>query len=271
MRATPAMALGSYDATPLDMASAYTVFANGGQKIAPILINSVRDTKGEVVANYSPERKSILDPRTVAVMTDMLQAVINSGLGSGVRARGFTPPAAGKTGRSHDGWFAGYTSNLLCIVWVGYDDYSDLHLAGAQTAVPIWTAFMKRAVTLPQYSNTSGFGTPAGVVSVQLDKNTNRLATPSCPETYTTSFVEGTEPKETCDQPATQPGFFSKIFGTNESTVLPPGTEKADHLAQKPDERDEKKKGVLGKIVGFLKGDKAQAPAPVKPNGQPPQ
>ena len=271
VRATPAMALGSYDATPLDMASAYTVFANGGQKIAPILINSVRDTKGEVVANYSPERKSILDPRTVAVMTDMLQAVINSGLGSGVRARGFTPPAAGKTGSSHDGWFAGYTSNLLCIVWVGYDDYSDLHLAGAQTAVPIWTAFMKRAVTLPQYSNTSGFGTPAGVVSVQLDKNTNRLATPSCPETYTTSFVEGTEPKETCDQPATQPGFFSKIFGTNESTVLPPGTEKADHLAQKPDEKDEKKKGVLGKIVGFLKGDKAQAPAPVKPNGQPPQ
>ena len=62
-----------------------------------------------------------------------------------VRLRGFTPPAAGKTGSSHDGWFAGYTSNLLCIVWVGYDDYSDLRLSGAQTAAPIWAEFMKKA------------------------------------------------------------------------------------------------------------------------------
>jgi len=271
VRATPAMALGSYDASPLDMTSAYTVFANGGQKIDPILINSVRNAKGEVVENYTPERKAILDPRTAAVMTDMLQAVINSGLGSGVRARGFTAPAAGKTGSSHDGWFAGYTSNLLCIVWVGYDDYSDLHLTGAQTAVPIWTEFMKRAATLPQYSNTTGFGMPTGVVSVQLDKNTNRLATPSCPETYTASFVEGTEPKDTCDQPLSSPGFFSKIFGTNENTALPPGTEKADHLGQKADEKDDKKKGFLGKVVGLFKNEKPQAPAPVKPNGQPPQ
>ncbi len=271
VRATPAMALGSYDATPLDMTSAYTVFANGGQKISSVLINSVRNAKGEVFENYTPERKSILDPRTVAVMTDMMQGVLNYGTAAGVRARGFSSPAAGKTGSSHDGWFAGYTSNLLCIVWVGYDDYSDIHLSGAQTAAPIWAEFMKHAVALPQYSNATGFGLPAGVVSVQLDKNTNRLATPSCPETYTASFVEGTEPKETCDQPASQPGFFSRIFGTSQNTALPPGTEKADHLAQKPDEKDEKKKGVLGKVVGFFKGDKAQAPAPVKPNGQPPQ
>ena len=272
VRATPAMALGSYDATPLDMTAAYTVFANGGQRISPILINSVRNNKGEVVENYTPERKSILDPRTVAVMTDMLQAVINSGLGSGVRARGFAAPAAGKTGSSHDGWFAGYTSNLLCIVWVGYDDYSDLHLAGAQTAVPIWTEFMKRATALPQYSNTTGFGTPTGVVSVQLDKNTNRLATPSCPETYSSSFVEGTEPKDTCDQAAPSPGFFSKIFGSNQNTALPPSPEKADHSGQKPAEgKDDKKKGILGKVVGLFKDNKTQAPAPVKPNGQPPQ
>ena len=271
VRATPAMALGSYDATPLDMTSAYTVFANGGQKISSVLINSVRNAKGEVFENYTPERKSILDPRTVAVMTDMMQGVLNYGTAAGVRARGFSSPAAGKTGSSHDGWFAGYTSNLLCIVWVGYDDYSDSHLSGAQTAAPIWAEFMKHAVALPQYSNATGFGLPAGVVSVQLDKNTNRLATPSCPETYTASFVEGTEPKETCDQPASQPGFFSRIFGTSQNTALPPGTEKADHLAQKPDEKDEKKKGVLGKVVGFFKGDKAQAPAPVRPNGQPPQ
>ncbi len=71
----------------------------------------------------------MLDPRVAYVMTDMMEGVINNGLGfSAVRAHGFEPPAAGKTGSSHDGWFAGYTSNLLCIVWVGFDDYSDLRL-----------------------------------------------------------------------------------------------------------------------------------------------
>ena len=74
----------------------------------------------------------MLDPRIAYVMTNMMEGVINNGLGyTAVRLRGFTPPAAGKTGSSHDGWFAGYTSNLLCVVWVGYDDYSDLRLSGA--------------------------------------------------------------------------------------------------------------------------------------------
>ena len=86
-----------------------------------------------------------MDPRMAYVMTDMMEGVVNFGLGySAVRGRGFQAPAAGKTGSSHDGWFAGYTSNILCIVWVGYDDYSDLHLSGAQTAAPIWTEFMKK-------------------------------------------------------------------------------------------------------------------------------
>src|SRR5258706_12234223 len=107
----PAMAVGSYGATPLDMAAAYTVFANGGQRIAPILINSVRNTKGEVLENYAPDKKSVLDPRVAAVMTDMMQAVRNSGTAAGVRTMGFTAPAAGKTASSQDGCDAGYTSN----------------------------------------------------------------------------------------------------------------------------------------------------------------
>ena len=125
-----------------------------------------------------------------------------------VRQRGFTAPAAGKTGSSHDGWFAGYTSNLLCIVWVGYDDYSDIRLSGAQTAAPIWAEFMKKAVTLPQYSDAKPFSQPSGVVDVQLDKTTNLLATPACPETYTAAFIAGTEPSETCDQSTGMRGFL---------------------------------------------------------------
>src|SRR5204863_6994322 len=128
----------------------------------------------------------------------------------------------GKTGSSHDGWFAGYTSNLLCIVWVGYDDYSDLRLSGAQTAAPIWAEFMKKAVTLPQYADVKSFSQPTGVVDVQLDKVTNLLATPTCPETYTAAFISGTEPSQTCDQGGGIRGFFSNVFGLGVKPLPPP-------------------------------------------------
>src|SRR5258708_38603728 len=150
VKATPAMALGSYDASPLDMTGAYTAFANNGIRLSPILLRSVRNGKGDVIANYTTDQRQVLDPRIAFVMTNMMEGVINNGLGyTAVRLRGFTPPAAGKTCSAHDGWFAGYTSNLLCIVWVGYDDYSGLRLSGAQTAAPIWTEVMKKASALP--------------------------------------------------------------------------------------------------------------------------
>ena len=274
VKATPAIALGSYDATPLDMAGAYTSFANAGVRISPILVRSVRTARGDVVSNFSTDQRQVLDPRVAYVMTDMLAGVINNGLAfSPVRGRGFTPPAAGKTGSSHDGWFAGYTSNLICVAWVGYDDYSDLHLSGAQTAAPIWTEFMKRAASLPRYSGgMTGFSQPSGVVDVQLDKATNRLATPSCPDDYTSAFISGTEPRDTCDQSASG-GIFSRIFGGGQPAVLPPpGSDAADAAG--------KKKGFFGKIAGIFKDDskndkkdpKSPAP-PAKPadGGTPPQ
>ena len=150
-----------------------------------MLIHSVRAANGDVVEDFHNDKRPVLDPRVAYVVTNMMQNVIDHGTGFTVRARGFTAPAAGKTGTSHDAWFAGYTSNLLCIVWVGYDDYSDLKLAGGSTAGPIWAEFMKRAVRLPQYSNTTEFAAPAGVVTVSLDKTTNLLATASCPEATT--------------------------------------------------------------------------------------
>jgi penicillin-binding protein 1B len=267
VKATPAMALGAYDATPLEMAGAYTGFANEGTRIAPIMITSVRNAKGDIVQDYTPDKRQIMDPRIAYVMTDMMQGVINFGLGfSAVRGRGFQYPAAGKTGSSHDGWFAGYTSNLLCIVWVGYDDYSDLHLSGAQTAAPIWTEFMKKAAVLPQYSDMKPFTQPSGVVDVQLDKGTNRLATPSCPETYTAAFVAGTEPRETCDQSTAVGGFFSHLMGLGGDKALPPppqGAEAQTNGQPGPD-AEKKKKGFFGKIVGIFKDDKSSS-QPSKP------
>ena len=273
VKATPAMALGSYDASPLDMSGAYTSFANNGVRISPIWVRSVRNAKGDVIANYNTDQRPVMDPRISYVMTNMMEGVINNGLGyTAVRLRGFTPPAAGKTGSSHDGWFAGYTSNLLCIVWVGYDDYSDLRLSGAMTAAPIWTEFMKRAAALPQYSDMKEFSQPQGVVDVELDKATNRLATPACPDDYTSAFVSGTEPRETCDQQGGLKGLFSRIFNGGDKVLPPPDSNSnpADIREDGTNEESKKKKGFFGKLAGIFKDDKKAEPES-KPadNGQP--
>ena len=268
VKGTPAMALGAYDATPLEIAGAYTAFANKGIRSTPIAITSVRNAQGEVVEDFTNEKKSIMDPRVAYVMTNMMEAVINNGTAAGVRARGFTAPAAGKTGTSHDAWFAGYTSNLLCVVWVGYDDYSDLKQEGAHTAAPIWTEFMKRAIQLPSYRDVKPFTPPDGVVVLTLDKVTNRIATPTCPDDYTAAFIAGTEPKETCDQqPGDQRNLFQKLFGMGPKPLPPPavsnpgqqpGTANAQPgtPAQQPQDPNQKKKGFFGKIFGAFKDDK---------------
>jgi penicillin-binding protein 1B len=260
VKATPAMALGSYDASPLDMSGAYTSFANNGVRLSPILLRSVRNGKGDVIANYTTDQRQVLDPRIAYVMTNMMEGVINNGLGyTAVRLRGFTLPAAGKTGSSHDGWFAGYTSNLLCIVWVGYDDYSDLRLTGAMTAGPIWAEFMKKAAALPQYADMRAFQQPSGVVDVQLDKVTNRLATPTCPDDYVSAFVAGTEPRDTCDAQDGMKGFFSRMFG-GDKAVQPQPAQAANAQDPNNPQDPKKKKGLFGKIAGIFKDDKTAAP-----------
>jgi penicillin-binding protein 1B len=280
VRATPAMALGAYDASPVDMTAAYTAFANGGVRLSPTLVNSVRNAQGDVVMNFGTEKKQVLDSRVAYIMTNMLEGVMNFGTAYPVRTRGFNAPAAGKTGSSHDGWFAGYTSNLLCIVWVGYDDYSDIRLSGAQTAAPIWAEFMKKAIALPQYSDVRAFSQPQGVVDVRLDKITNRLATPSCPDTYTIAFVAGTEPHDTCDQSGGVQGFFSRIFGGNSERALPPsadgGNPQTAGGVQPDGDPAKKKKSFFGKIADAFKGDGSHdknTPPPSKPedNGTKPQ
>ncbi len=109
------------------------------------------------------------------LVTSMMEDVINRGTGATVRARGFNAPAAGKTGTSRDGWFAGYTSNLLAIVWVGFDDNRDLGLSGGNAPAPIWADFMKRAITLPAYRDVKPFEMPDGVTKVTIDPETLAL------------------------------------------------------------------------------------------------
>jgi penicillin-binding protein 1B len=271
VKPTPAMALGSYDATPLEMASAYTVFTNAGQRITPIMVKSVRDPNGDVVDNYQPEKTQVLDPRVAYVITAMLEGVMNTGTAANVRTRGFTPPAAGKTGSSHDAWFAGYTSNLLCVVWVGYDDYSDIKLSGAALALPVWTEFMKRAVNLPQYSDVKPFSAPQGVIELTLDKATNQIATPACPDDYFTAFIDGTQPTRTCEQTAAAEhgNFIQRLFGMEPKPASPPSNaqggpvrvpsqppvvQPATSQASQPDQKE--KKGFWGRIFGGSSNDK---------------
>jgi penicillin-binding protein 1B len=199
-----------------------------------------------------------------------------------VRARKFNAPAAGKTGTSHDGWFAGYTSNLLCIVWVGYDDYSDIHLSGATIALPIWTEFMKRAVDLPNYSDTKSFTPPQGVVELTLDRATNQIATPSCPDDYTTAFIDGTQPTQTCEQTA-HGNVFQRIFGiepkptptpaasnTGSGGPAPVAGQSATPQNPVPDqEQEKKKKGFWGKIFGGSKDDNKDDNRQIKPAATP--
>jgi penicillin-binding protein 1B len=212
-RGTPSVAIGSYDATPLDMAGAYTVFANNGVHLDPWMLASVRTASGDIITDFTPTSKQVLDPRSAYLTTNLMEGVMNFGYGYEVRRRGFMDPAAGKTGTSHDAWFAGFTSNLICIVWVGNDDYTDVKLAGALAAAPIWAEFMKRAVQLPQYSDTHSFSPPDGVEIANLDRATNLLSDDTCPDSYNAAFLTGNAPTDTCSHPPDHRNLVQKIFG----------------------------------------------------------
>lgn len=195
---TPAVALGAYETTPLRVAAAYTVYANQGVQVEPWLVSTVQAGDGTLLYTAQPHSRRVLDPRVAYLMVDMLEEVIRSGSGAGVRARGFHAPAAGKTGTSRDGWFAGFTSNLLCVVWVGYDDNRDLNLEGARSALPIWTEFMKRAASLPGYRDPQPFAMPSGVERAIVDPTTGLLANAYCPSKEAALFISGTQPFGYC-------------------------------------------------------------------------
>ncbi|MDX2153948.1 MAG: PBP1A family penicillin-binding protein [Bryobacteraceae bacterium] len=195
---TPAVALGAYDNSPVDMAGAYTVFANRGLYSKPSWIRGIRDEGGADIFQAKPARRQVLDPRVSYLMVNLLEEVMRSGTAAGARSRGFYLPAAGKTGTSRDAWFAGFTSKLICVVYVGFDDSRDIRLEGSKAALPIWTEFMKRAHQYRAYKLVRPFEAPEGVVSMDIDPVTGQLATVSCPASRAEVFIAGTQPVESC-------------------------------------------------------------------------
>ena len=269
---TPAVALGAYEMTPIDIAAGYTAFATNGVRAEPLFLRSVLAADGTVEETAQPRTHPVLDPRVAYLTTSLMEDVINKGTGVTVRSMGFTPIAAGKTGTSRDGWFAGFTSNLLCVVWVGFDDNRDLGLSGSESAAPIWGEFMKRAVALPQYKMTEDFDPPPGVLQETIDPQSGQLATSSCPQTVQEYFVSGSEPTQMCELHggghfASAPAnWLAHLFGKDNNNPSPPPPNSAANPPnganpQEPPAEDEsqKKKGLLGKIFGIFGSSKKPA------------
>jgi penicillin-binding protein 1B len=189
----PSMALGVGEATPLQIAAAYTMFANKGRRVTPVAINRVTLGTGTTIYRAEPASREIITPQVAYVMTSLMQDVIDHGTGARVRQMGFKAPAAGKTGSSRDGWFAGYTPNLLCVVWVGFDNNADLGLTGGVTAAPIWGEFMINA--LAAHPELGGdFEDPGDILTVDIDPTTGEIAQPNSANVRHELFIKGTEP-----------------------------------------------------------------------------
>jgi penicillin-binding protein 1B len=159
----------------------------------------VTNSEGTQLVEGKPQSRLALRPEVSWLMTSILQDVLNKGTGSRARAMGFASTAAGKTGTSRDGWFAGYTPNLVCVVWVGFDDNSELGLEGSKSALPIWTVFMKQALQLRPDLAGEGFPMPEGIVSVEIDPTTGLLAGETCSNRATEYYIEGTQPEGICE------------------------------------------------------------------------
>ena len=198
-KAYPSIALGVFEATPYEVATAYTLFANNGRLLPLRHIQTVTSGGKNVTKTPAGQPRQVARPDTTYLVTDMMRSVINEGTGNGVRTAGFTLDAAGKTGTTNDlrdAWFVGFTPELLTVVWVGFDDNQPVGLSGSQAALPIWTQFMTRA--LAGHRNET-FSTPAEISFADIDADTGRLATPGCPRTRHEPFVAGTEPTVLCE------------------------------------------------------------------------
>ncbi len=285
---TPAVALGAYEMTPVDVAAGYTAFAAAGTRAEPAFVHSIIGADGDTLEKSTPQTHAVLDPRVTFLVTSLLKDVLNRGTAAGVRARGFSLPAAGKTGTSRDGWFAGFTSNLVCVIWIGFDDNRDLGLAGGVTAAPIWADFMIRATSLPAYQDVKDFAAPDGVQTVVIDPESLELATPNCPATREEVYVAGSAPTQYCELHgghnilSSTGSWLSHVFGGGEpkqpqtdanGQPLPydpnrPPNATGQGTVDANGKPVEKKKNPLQKIFGIFGGKKKQDPDKTKPDNK---
>ncbi len=196
--ALPSIVLGGLETTPLTVAQVYAVFASQGQRTTPRAVIQVADEHDALIEGRPLDITSVVSPQVSYLVTHVLEGAIDHGTGSSARTLGFRMPAAGKTGTTNDygdAWFAGYTPDLVTVVWVGFDRRQSLGLSGAQAALPIWTAFMKKATA---GRPARDFEVPQGIVLATVDPDTGGRATPACPRTVVEAFLEADAPTADC-------------------------------------------------------------------------
>lgn len=194
----PSLALGTKEVTPLELAAAYAAFVNGGHRVEPKIVASVGEPPAtHAVSNEIVDTK-VISPTTAYMITNTLAAVVDHGTARGARNAVNGTAIAGKTGTSRDGWFVGYTPNLVCVVWIGFDDNQQLGLTGAEAALPAWTEFVKAAVELKPELGGRNFECPEGIEFVEIDPDTGSRATLSCPRRELIAVTEKLAPNVEC-------------------------------------------------------------------------
>jgi penicillin-binding protein 1B len=194
----PSVVLGSFEVTPLELAAAYAVLANGGKRVEPRFFTSVEDGSGKTLAENHAKTAPVVTPESAYIVTDMLRSAIDAGTGREIRARSLDAELAGKTGTTNetrDAWFVGYTPELLAVVWVGYDDNRELGLAGAEAALPLWARFMKAALA---GSEKTSFAKPRGIVVADIDATTGKRAAKGCLRRVREVYRTASAPREIC-------------------------------------------------------------------------
>jgi penicillin-binding protein 1B len=219
----PALALGTEEVTPLQLAAAYAAFVNEGRRVNPKAIVSV----GEPPAAHAVpvEVDQVVTPTTAYMITNMLAGVIERGTAR--KARGAVPGTAiaGKTGTSRDGWFVGYSPNLVCVVWIGFDDNKQLGLTGAEAALPAWVDFMNEAVALRPDLGGENFECPEGIEFVEIDSMTGLISTVTCPVRELIAVTDRLSPNLECylhgNLPVqTSPPFAEETESTSEQVAV---------------------------------------------------
>ena len=195
------LALGSIEVTLLEMTNAFNTLAGNGIRAKPIMVTRVEDARGTVIEENRPEQQPVLRPQTAYVVANMMQSVVNEGTATVIRSLGYQGLAAGKTGTTDDyadAWFIGFTPEMTCGVWVGFDKKKTIFTGatGGSVAAPVWADFMK--TVRPDSLPSDSFAVPDSITTAAVCEQTGQLATPICPRVRYEVFAVGTEPKVPC-------------------------------------------------------------------------
>ena len=210
----PSMVLGAQEVTPMEIASAYATIANEGVRVKPVLVDAIQDADGSWSHKRENEEERALAPQAVYQVIVALQGAMDRGTAASSRSMGFGGTAAGKTGTTddyRDAWFAGFTPDILALVWVGFDDGRSIDLPGATAALPIWVDFIRRSGA----ETSASFAEPPGIVWEEIDPTSGGIARWSCPLSWWMAFSEGTEPVEPCEEH----GFLRSLRGHHASRM----------------------------------------------------